>query len=234
MAYTTYAFTIQKATSTNVAGVSAKAAAEELVSHLPWSVTASVTTDTNATYDAIYTIAGFDYLKLHIYNNGSIFWIEAGSGFGTSSHYKAASSISLTNSSEKYCLMTITQDMVFCLTSSASLISVGKLTSMVDGSKIEIAGLDSTYGAALAADTALAGVVMDIPVIGSEQAGQLPGDTFFVSEGIMRSSPANKAPYLLNGHGCYGVNPSRVIRGTILSNGSDTFMMLTGTVGLRL
>ena len=206
-------------------GTVTKAIAEWLIPLLPWAVSSvDVTSDTTSSYDATYYLNGFDYVKIRIRNSSSNGYVQCGVAWSNSGQHADAT----INLRGNYVQATVLENYIFIAVTSENVgTGIGKLTSIVDGSTIETYCDMRTSGTwnAPTSETAAESMTIAAPSIGS-QANSLPGNTCFVAEGTLYTASYSKAPYLINGHGPYKIEPAgRAVRNSILSNGTDTFFV---------
>ena len=231
MAYSEYVFT-HAAASSSTAGKATKELVADLVSQVPTLSIINVDNDTNAWYTATLSIAECSNLKLKIHNNNSTtFHFVCGanlSGSADSAYYDKT--LSLT--SNVTIRLLISDGMYFF----NSLASFGRLTSMVDGSKIQVYGPGDITRVATGG-TSSANITTAVPSITTTQANTLPANTAFLAEGVMStdSNAAIKAPYVLNGHGPYSfASASSFAVGSVISNGTDYFYRYATGLAIRV
>ncbi len=215
-------------------GTVTKSIAEWLIPLLPWAVSSvDVTSDTTSKYEATYHLNGFDYVKIHIYNSSSNAYLQIGVAWSNSGQH-ADVTINLAGATAQ---ATVLANYIFvAVTSENAGTGIGKLTSIVDGSTIETYCDMRTSGTwhAPTSVTAAESMTIAAPSIGS-QANSLPGNTYFVAEGTLYTASYSKAPYLINGHGPYKIEPAgRAVRNSILSNGTDTFFVYGAGYAVRV
>lgn len=216
-------------------GTVTKSIAEWLIPLLPWAVSSvDVTSDTTSSYDATYYLNGFDYVKIRINNSSGNAYVRCGVAWSTASQH---ADVTINLSSGAYLQATVLANYIFIAHSSDNLgTGIGKLTSIIDGSTIEtfcgMSGNGTWYAAT--SETTAESMTIAAPSIGN-QANSLPGDTYFVAEGTLYTPSYSKAPYLLNGHGPYNIEPvGRTVRNSILSNGTDTFFIFGSGHAVRI
>lgn len=232
MAYSEYVFTHAAASGSSTAGKATKELVADLVSQVPTLSIISEGKDTDAWYDANLSIAECSNLKLRIHNNNSTtFHFVCGANLsGTSEIAYYDKTLSLT--SNVTIRLLISDGMYFF----KSLASFGRLTSIVDGSKIQVYGPGDITRVAIGG-TSYASITTAVPSISTAQANTLPANTAFLAEGVMStdSNAAIKAPYGLNGRGPYSfASASSFAVGSVISNGTDYFYRYATGLAIRV
>ena len=208
-----------------------KAMAEEFAATVPGITLDVVNTDTTSAYSADYSFSGV-ISKIRLYNSSNSAKIRIGTNLGgTSNTDYVENTIGYINNSAGTTLRV-------CITSGSMFIGqcvILILTSMADGSNIEVFGYGTTHRVVGTGGTTYA-VSITVPKISDTQAATLPGNTVFLAEGILNTaSPSAKAPYLLNGHGPYSWSTGTSFGSqAIISNGSEYFFLYSSNYAFRL
>ena len=203
----------------------------------------SVTTDTASAYSAVLAISGCSYVKLRIRNSNSTLYLDIGNNFSGSQNtdfYSATFSISSSGSTIH---IFVSGKIIFIVASTAQVFMVGRLTSIVDGSEIEIysnGNLTSgtTNRIALSATTNIS-YSATLLTLSNSQKSALPSSTYFLAETFIspNSIQTLKAPYVNNGHGPYYIaapDGATLAAGTRLTNGTESFLCTYTSIAWRL
>lgn len=232
MAYTEYVFSKQ---ASSAYGTATKELTEDIVATVPGLSISTINSDTEAAYSADIAISGCSNVAIRIYNSSTSIFIRVGAnldGSANVSYYTQSQTVN-TGFTTRFCL---SAGMTFIR--HGGVLVIGRLAATLDDSEIEIFGSGSAGNLRQGTgNKTYSTMTVVAPSISTQQAATLPANTIFLGEGIVApdNAYAVSGPYLLNGHGPYGLRASATMpAGVIISNGREYFYLSAATLAWRI